>query len=133
MGQLLDLAINTIAYVNAHNVIIHKQDRNPRNPRDVDRINRKRTAKGKKPIPSLQPYHWIEVRQSVIEEKKGYEGATLDYREWVRGHFQRYHRANEVVRNWISPYLRGPEDAPWRENRYKILEDMLKRGPKLEE
>ena len=49
----------------------------------------------------------------------------MNYREMVRGHFQRYHKREGIIRYWIPRYARGPEGAPWKENRYRVLNDLL--------
>lgn len=123
------LGCNLIDYINAHNVTIRKVDRDSRN---IDRINRKRKQKGKKILEPLKPYYWIDVRESPVGNASQHIGdsSSMDYREWVRGHFQRYHTREGTVKNWIQPYARGPEDAPLKENRYRVLEDILKKGPR---
>jgi len=124
------LGANLIDYINAHNVTLKKVDRNPR---DIDKINRKRERKRKKLLEPLKPYYLIDIRESRVSDSESQDKANssvMDYQEWVRGHFQRYHTREGMVRNWIQPYVRGPEDAPWKENRYRVLEDMLKKGPR---
>ena len=120
---LLDLSVNLIDYVNAHNIVLRQEFRETRN---IDAINRKRLAKGKRPLDPLKPYYWIEVKQSQTGTNNDSE-SKMDYREWVRGHFHRYHTTKGLVKNWVNPYVRGPEGAQWKENRYKVLADMLLR------
>ena len=127
--RLLNLSVNLIDYINAHNVVVRKADRG--GP-IIDVINRKRVKKGKKTLPT-KPYYWIDIKQSVANEENISQSDQLEYREWVRGHFQRYNTRDGIVKNWIEPYIRGPTDAPWKENRYRVLDDMLKKGPKLED
>lgn len=127
--RLLDLNVNLIDYINAHNVVIRKVDRG--GP-IIDIINRKRIRKGKKSLPT-KPYYWIDVKQSVASEESAVRGNPLEYREWVRGHFQKYYTKDGAIKNWIEPYVRGPTDAPWKEKRYRVLDDMLKRRQKLNE
>ena len=127
--RLLDLSVNLVDYINAHNVVIQKTDRG--GP-IIDVINRKRIRKGKNPLPT-KAYYWIDVTQSVASEESTVRGDQLEYREWVRGHFQKYHTTDGTIKNWIEPYVRGPTDAPWKENRYRVLDDMLKKGQKLRE
>jgi hypothetical protein len=116
-----------VNYINAHNVTIKKTERETR---DIDGVNRKRERKGKKQLTPIKPYHWIDLRpvEIVSGRKRETYGRVLEFREMVRGHFQRYHKTEGVVRNWIDPYVRGPDDALWRENRYRLLETMLRRG-----
>ena len=122
------LSINLVYYINAHNVTIRTTNRETRSSKNLARINRDRLKHRKNPIFPLPPYHWIEIKQHVVDERRSGEEGSMDYRERVRGHFQRYHTGQGVVRNWIEPYIRGPEGAPWKEARYKVLDDMLRRG-----
>ena len=126
-GRLLDLCINIVDYINAHNVIINRTDREKRN---MATINRRRRKHGKAPIFPLKPYHWIDVRQQIVHPHRSDEESSMAYREWVRGHFQRYHTTEGRVKNWIMPYIRGPDDAPWKENRYRVLDNMFRQGPR---
>lgn len=123
--HLLDLCVNVVDYINAHNITIRKTDRQ----KNIDRINRKRLKKGKKLLKPLKPYYWVDIKRHVVDNWKGESIGKMDYREWVRGHFQRYHIKKETLKHWIQPYIRGPELAPWKENRYRVLDDMLKKGP----
>ncbi|MDO8656163.1 MAG: hypothetical protein Q7K45_02915 [Nanoarchaeota archaeon] len=124
--NLVNLSVNLIDYINAHNVTIRKVERTPV---DIDRINRKRQRKGKKMLMPLKPYYWTDVEQSEQREQVVRPtGDTQNYREWLRGHFQRYHTSAGIAKNWIMPYVRGPEDTPWKEKRYRVLDDMLKEG-----
>lgn len=127
-GRMLDLCMNIVEYINAHNVVIQKTARETRDPGELARINRGREKHGKRPLPPLRPYHWIQIRQGAARQTEQGDGGALEYKEWVRGHFQRYHAREGIVRNWIEPYVRGPEGAPWREARYEVLDDMLRRG-----
>jgi len=128
--SFLDLTVNLVDYINAHNVTLRKVDRETRTQEEVDRINRKRQAKGKSLVNLLKPFYWVDVRQATERTGKKIEcgGQEQDYREWVRGHFQRYHTNLGTVKDWINPYVRGPEGAPWKENRYRVLADMLANG-----
>jgi hypothetical protein len=129
--RLLDLSINLLSYINAHNVTIREAGRG--GP-DIDVINKRRIRKSKKPLPT-KSYYWIDVKKSAVGEDNlsVVSGNPLEYREWVRGHFQKYHTKDGPVKNWIEPYVRGPSNAPWKENRYRVLDDLLKEGRKLGE
>ncbi|MBS3051415.1 MAG: hypothetical protein J4400_04680 [Candidatus Aenigmarchaeota archaeon] len=122
------LCLNTISYINAHNVTVRREDRQNGG---LSGINARRIRHGKKPLPNLKPYYWIDVRQSEARERNREEESKMEYREWVRGAFHRYHTRAGIVRHWVQPYIRGPEDKPWKENRYRILADMLQKGPRL--
>ncbi len=127
-SKMAGLCLNTISYINAHNVTIRRQDRQNKN---LDEINARRIRHGKKPLPNLKSYYWIDVKRGETSERNMEEESKMEYREWVRGHFKRYHTRNGMVRHWIQPYVRGPEDKPWKENRYRVLADMLQKGTVL--
>ena len=119
--KLIDLCVNIIDYINAHNITIVKKSRT-----DVTRINRRRVKKGKEPLRQLKPVHWIDIKRTTTYPKTDdIEPRTMDYREIVRGHFQRYHTNDGVVKNWVNPFVRGPKDAPWKNNRYRLLSKLL--------
>jgi hypothetical protein len=127
--NLMNLCLNIISYTNAHNVTIRSAERETRN---IAAINRRRKKARKRQIRGLKPYNWIDIKEAEltpkeIKQRREHEW-EMDYREIVRGHFQRYHTTNGLVRNWRDPFVRGPDDAPWKENRYRLLEKMLKRG-----
>ena len=127
-SEMVALSLNTISYINAHNVTIRRQDRQNS---DLGRINVRRVRDGKNSLPNLKPYYWIDVRQNEARERDEEGESKMDYREWVRGAFHRYHTRTGVVKNWVQPYVRGPNGAPWKENRYRVLADMLQKVPRL--
>jgi len=123
--KIFRLTCNLISYINAHNIVLHEQSRG-KSKEELARINTRRTKKGHKPILPLKPYYWIEVKQNEIDKDLNLgTGNLLTHREFVRGHFKRYHTSNGIKIYWIDPYVRGPENAPWKNNRYQVLADML--------
>ncbi|MDP2628964.1 MAG: hypothetical protein Q8P15_03650 [Nanoarchaeota archaeon] len=123
--KLLDLSINLINYINAQNVEIVRKK-----PRELDPKNAKRLRKGKKPLvwTPTRPYYMIEVKKEMYEqiekEDEGNRSWELNHRVWVRGHF--YHFKHPIwgekvgTCKWVPPHIRGPYNAPWKHNRYKI-------------
>ncbi len=105
--KIIDLVLNTINYVNAQNIIIQS-----------DRGKRK-VGRGRQPPSSKKPYYWVEVKKTYVQPEE-FTGKSwqLNYRVWVRGHFRHYQNGNC---SWIQPYVKGPENAPWKHNRYKLL------------
>ena len=116
----IDLTLNLINYINAQNVVIKKISRESRSQQDLDRINRKRQRDRKNQISPLKPYYMVEVKKSyVYEDEKGDQGLwSLENRVWVRGHFRHYEDKAPI---WIEPFVKGPENAPWKHNRYAVL------------
>jgi hypothetical protein len=116
--KLIDLSVNLISYINAQNVEFVKQTR-VEDQSEFDRVNRKRTAKGKKPIRSPKSYYWINIKKTHVNyDDKGGEGEELKWRVWVRGHMWHYRDGPWM---WVEPHVKGPKDAPWKHNRYAAL------------
>ncbi|GEM_PF-6399502 len=136
--KITNFCLNLIDYVNAHNITLKVVSRETREAKDIERINRKREHNGKRPLFALKPFYWVDIIEKTIVRKDSLKKQELEnnvglknaltYREWVRGHFQRYHTTEGIQKNWINPYVRGPVSAPWKENRYVVLEEMLERG-----
>jgi|SRR3989344_9600259 len=133
--DITSFCLNLIDYINAHNISLHKIQRETRDTTQIERINRKREIKGKRPLSALKPFYWVEITDNTSTKEEEHNSKntssdenTLSYREWVRGHFQRYHTRDGTKKNWINPYTRGSSTAPWKENRYIVLEEMLQRG-----
>lgn len=114
-----DLVVNLLDLINAENIVIIKQRR------DIpgqDRINKKRSKKGKSQIPQLRPYYWLEVKKTQIQYEDHVDtGRKLEYRVWVRGHHQHYHTNEGIIKRWIIEYIKGPVNAPWRHHRHAVL------------
>ncbi|MBI2662574.1 hypothetical protein HYX11_03885 [Candidatus Woesearchaeota archaeon] len=132
--SITHFCLNLIDYINAHNITLRQVERETKDTTEIERINRKRETKGKRPLSALKPFYWVDITEKTItltEQNSNNslsDENTLTYREWVRGHFQRYHTRNGTKKNWIDPYTRGPSTAPWKENRYIVLEEMLQQG-----
>ncbi len=119
--KLANLSINTINYINAQNITIKKGYREERRVS----LPGGRKKKSKRFLVQSKPYYWIEIEKRVYEEKEGEPGHSweLEYRVWVRGHFRHYQDGKRI---WIEPFVKGPPDAPWKHNRYKVLYDRFK-------
>jgi hypothetical protein len=117
--KLIDLAINLVSYVNAQNVEVVKSSRGG-NDKELDKVNRKRAAKGKNPIKPPKPYYWVNIKKSYVSEDDEHEeGEKLKWRVWVRGHNRHYQHMVDPI--WIEPHVKGPRNAPWRHDRYAVL------------
>jgi len=117
IDKRLDLIVNIVNYMNAQNNYITKESRKIQG---LDKINKKRASKGKELLSALKPYHIVRVKKNYTHSEKSKEGKDwdLNWRVWVRGHFRHYQDGKCV---WIEPYKKGPENAPWKENRYQVL------------
>jgi hypothetical protein len=117
-SKLIDLTLNLISYINAQNVIIKQSDSDRKK---IGKINKKRRKKGKSEIAKPSPYYWAEVRKSYVyseRDRPKEKEWELEHRVWNRGHFRHY---KDGRCTWIIPYIKGPENAPWKENRYANL------------
>jgi len=120
--SLYGFTVNMINYINAHNVTLSEGGNV--NPQVKDKIG----------LVHSKPYNIITLKD---EEKYvgDYEenGRKLDCRIYVRGHPRRLKNDQGIIyrTTWVSPHIRGPEGAPWREQRYQVLADKLKREQKI--
>ncbi len=119
--KLANLSVNLINYINAQNVKIKKAYRKE----SFVSLPGGRKKKPKRFLVQSKPYYWIEIDKKVYEEKEGEPGHSweLEYRVWVRGHFRHYQDGKRI---WIEPFVKGPPDAPWKHNRYKVLYNRFK-------
>jgi len=125
LQQLNKLGINLINYINAHNVYI----------KEHKRVVKKRIIKnGKSRTPiheAQQLFHIVAVDDKTIDidERDPNASNSLEWRVYVRGHNRKYRDSNRDISSvtWVRPYVKGPEDAPWKHHRYAALAGMLKR------
>ncbi|MAF35120.1 hypothetical protein CMO91_04715 [Candidatus Woesearchaeota archaeon] len=123
--RIANLATNLVNYINAHNVTIISRERRVRRNVPVERGNRDR---------GVRPFHLVVVK----DEESEYSGPgaptwTLEWRVYVRGHNRRQRNEEGLITrtSWISPFVKGPHDAPWREHRYQVLYDKLEREKEM--
>ena len=125
---LANLCTNLINYINAHNVTFIKKERN------VDVLMQNERGKNKK-VTRMLPYYLINVKDDAREivDLSNHDSHTLQWRVYVRGHDRRYRHEDKKIykTTWIAPYVKGPQDAPWKENRYQVLADKLIREKNL--
>lgn len=135
--KLTNFSINIIDYINTANVVIRERKRF-RKERFRIGVGKDRHLEKRKV--ELKPYYWVEIKKGYVDKEHEDSGKTLDFRFWVRGHFRKLeserYKSKRGQKIWITPYVKGPEDAPWKENRWEILykrfEHILK-NPKLME
>lgn len=91
------LAVAMVAYINCDNVVLEHQA--------VDeRINRKRAAKGKRP---LAPYYTCAIRGVRYEPgESNPTGRKVGFMFAVRGHFRRLESGRTI---WVHAHYRGVE------------------------
>lgn len=128
--KLANLGINAIQYINAQNVIYRQRNRTEhktvvQNIYEGKNRRKLKKRKNRNIEIDLKPYYWIEVKKDTkyIDRRQGDYESTLNCRFWVRGH-NRYYcdvDGNEKYHRWIEPYVKGPEGAPFKENRYEVL------------
>ncbi|MFA5173549.1 MAG: hypothetical protein WC438_00020 [Candidatus Pacearchaeota archaeon] len=108
--KMPNLAINILDHIRAENVVITPQTR-------VIRGN------STHPPRELRPYHLLEIKKRVYPRPEDHQENqwTVNCRFWVMGHNHRYYVDNQPVIKWIQPYIKGPENAPWKNNRYLML------------
>jgi len=127
--KLANLGINAIQYINAQNITYHEMRRRDRKTvvQNIWEGNnmRRRLKKTKRRVieTELKPYYWIEIKKESRRVERGEGDSTLNCRFWVRGHNRFYcdSEGNEKYHRWIEPYVKGPKEAPFKENRYEVL------------
>jgi hypothetical protein len=130
--KIPNLTVNFINYINAHNVTVVRKER------EVIELQRDERNKKKKVI-SKHPFYLITVKDHVYEEPDTPRETglwTLKERVFVRGHWKYYRdkngqRIGDDHRYWVIPHIRGPHDAPFKETRYQVLHDKLKREQEM--
>jgi hypothetical protein len=112
--QLANLAVNLINYINAHNVTVVRRERRLEVPEG------KGDTKDKS-----HPFYLVKLKEGSVQESDEPYGLTwnLQWRVYVRGHDRRYRTDEGEIYKvlWIEPYVKGPENAPWRYQRYEAL------------
>ncbi len=109
------LLVNIVNYINAHNVQVVSRSRRPRVIRTNGRFIEEPSSR--------RPFYLITVKSGVVEEERaGSRSYQLNVREAVRGHDRHFRNSDGSIRSvtWIAPFVRGPENAPWRETRYEV-------------
>jgi hypothetical protein len=122
-SQLPNFCVNFVNYINAHNVTVKQRTRGryiPYDGQDVARLPSKK-----------RPFYLITIKDDVVEEPQQRQARTWDlqWRVYVRGHDRRYRDdSGQIVKTtWVRPHIRGPPEAPWKENRYEVLAAKLGR------
>jgi len=128
LRRIINFSINLINYINARNATKVIAERS--NRQELNRINRKRARKGKSTLNPLKPYYLVKIEPGYVDEgtqdkglvvgKETSQGKSweLEYRVWVMGHERHFQNRDYV---WIEPYIKGPKNAPWRNNRYALV------------
>ncbi len=126
--QISNLCTNIVNYINAQNTTITKRTRT------IDVLSRTDKGKKKKEKRDL-PYYIVRIQKREIEESEIPTGNhwTLDERIVVRGHDRRYKDESGKIylTTWIEPYVKGPEDAPWRNQRYQMMGEAIEREKRM--
>lgn len=126
-GELLrtipKFCVNLINYINAHNVQVTQRTRGKYVPYQGEDIFKLPTEK--------RPFYLITIRDEIIEEsqEKAARSWNLQWRIYVRGHNVKYRNSDGSIKlvTWRKPHIRGPPNAPWREQRYELLASKLER------
>ncbi len=129
LQQLANLSVNLVNYINAHNVTMTQHHRTVQLTRRTDRGKKRHTV-------ASQPYYLVTIRDALTTEAaESGQTRELAWRIFVRGHYRRLRDDNGSIYlvTWVRPHLKGPTDAPWREQRYQVLADKLLREQELSE
>ena len=115
-SMIPSLSTNLINYINSHNITIVT---NPRITSSETRVSS---------LPNNKKYSVIRVRDEVHHESlTHHQGQLLTYRLAVRGHNRRLRdeKGQIVKTSWISPYIKGPEGAPFFDTRHEVTANKI--------
>ncbi len=82
-----------------------------------ERVNRKREAKGKKPLPDYYICRWVGNRDRVKGGGSGEAGTTHGFRYDVTGHFR---KLPDGRLTWVRPHQRGLEHEEYKPKVYRV-------------
>jgi hypothetical protein len=102
------LAVAMVAYINCDNIELERQA--------VDeKINRKRAAKGKRP---LEPYYTVKLRGvQYAQTDSEATGRHVSFRFDVRGHFRRLENGRTI---WVRAHQRGVQNELYKPKAYEV-------------
>ncbi len=129
VNRLPSLATNLVNYINAHNINVVKRER------EVIELEREERNKKKRKV-SNKEFYLVTVQDKTYWEPDSPREVghrTLQERIYVRGHDRRYRddKGNIRMTIWVSPCVKGPPNAPFKESRYQVLYDKLKREKEM--
>jgi hypothetical protein len=113
-----NFSANLINFINSLNVTYEKRTRK------VFSLVINKKGKTEKRI-LKKPYYVtrIESKNINLDSDNQESGRSLTERIYVRGHSRRYRDdVGEIYKTiWIDPFIKGPNDAPFRDQRYELL------------
>lgn len=129
VNKTINFSLNLISLIMARNIVTMRT-RTQTSGKDYNKINRKRRRDGKRPFCTpLKEFYWIAIKPTEYDPRRQLGEREINCRFWVIGHLHRYWigegREVPIIR-YIAPYIKGPEDAPWKENRYAVLEENMR-------
>ncbi len=121
---IANLCTNIINYINAQNTTVVKKHR------QIDLMVREEDRKRRK-VKRQVPYYIVDVQSRIVYDKQVPTGQTwtLTERMYTRGHNRHYRDDDGKISyvRWIAPFIRGPEGAPWKDQRHRVLGEKLDR------
>ena len=123
---MANLCTNFINYINAENKEVIEYKRNVM-------IKSNNNGNSRKTAVRQEPYSVIKIKPYINHTYERDESAgkswELKERIYVRGHNRRLRDENGGIRKIIriDPCVKGPPDAPWKEQRYEVLYRQLQR------
>ena len=119
--------VNTINYINAHNVTVVQRTRGKYIPYPDQDLSI---------LPSnKRPFYLVTIKDGFVEEEQERQTRSWDlqWRLYVRGHDRKLRDDSGQIymTSWVRPHIRGPPDAPWREQRYEVLAAKLEQEKEM--
>lgn len=129
--KIANFCVNVINYINSDNKETVVKTREVQIKRLVDNNGKKKSTVEKR----QEPYSIINITPVRYEGESTPTGThwTLQEQIMVRGHNRRYKDDDGKIRKIIriDSHRKGPEDAPWRNQRYKMMYEAQQREKKM--
>lgn len=123
--RMANLCTNTINYINARNKEVIERKREV-----MVKSRDKNNGKARRKAVS-EPYYLIKINDAARYAESEHTGTTweLKKRVYVIGHDRKYRDEDGNIKKiiYIDPFIKGPPDAPWGDQRYEILYGQLQR------
>lgn len=122
--KIASLCTNIVNYINSQNTILIEGQR-----QITEAV---KDSKGTiRNVEREVPFYFVDIKQKVAYEDPVPTDRTWELTEriCVRGHPRKYRNEDRSIREviWIEPYTKGPPNAPWRDQRHRLMSEKIER------
>lgn len=130
--KMANLCTNLINYINADNKEMVEMTREVQVKTTSNNKGKKKSKVEKRD----ETYSLIKIKSSIKYTGERIPTGVkwnLDEQIMVRGHDRKFKDEEEVIRKiiWIEPFRKGPEDAPWADQRHELQYEALQREKRM--